>query len=509
MHFLVGRVSTTLLAALLFFVGALDPAHAGGAPAHRGAARRAQDAREAEARPPRWPSAARIAREMHDVLAHSLSGAGDPARGRPAAGRRPRAPTRSVVARARARPPPRARAGWPRRAGDRGAARRRPARARGPRRRSSTRFARARLDVATRRREPRDARARGAARALPRRPGGADQRAPPRAPPSASRCALNYERRRHALDGRGPRRRRARRRRSPAGRGYGLTGMRERAELLGGRLHAGPDRRRLPRRALAAGRRRSASCVADDQRVVREGLGCCSACSTGIEVVGTAATARRRSRSPREHDPDVVLMDLRMPRARRRRGHPRGSAERGDRTARRSRSRPTPTTRSVLGALRAGARGYLTKDAGAEEIARGDRAPSRAARRALDPAVQHHVSRALGRRRAGAPAAPDLPDGLTPREAEVLALIADGLSNAEIAERLVVSARHGEDATSTTSSPRSARATAPRRSATPTARGSPPRHPPRTNAHPAHDGVTLTDQSIWSLARSRPWSISR
>jgi DNA-binding NarL/FixJ family response regulator len=88
---------------------------------------------------------------------------------------------------------------------------------------------------------------------------------------------------------------------------------------------------------------------------------------------------------------------------------------------------------SVLGALRAGARGYLTKDAGADQIRAAVLAVARG-EAALDPAIQHHVLAAVH-----APAAP-APDDLTPREIEVLGLIAEGLTNAEIAEALVVSA---------------------------------------------------------------------
>jgi DNA-binding NarL/FixJ family response regulator len=177
--------------------------------------------------------------------------------------------------------------------------------------------------------------------------------------------------------------------------------------------------------------------LADDQRVVREGLGTLLALLDGIELVGTAADGEEALALAREHDPDVVLMDLRMPRcdgisAIRR------LAERGERP--RAIALTTfADDASVLGALRAGARGYLTKDAGADEIRAAVEAVARG-EAALDPAVQHHVIAALAAPSDSSDAGLDLPDGLTPREAEVLALIAEGLTNAEISDRLVVSA---------------------------------------------------------------------
>jgi DNA-binding NarL/FixJ family response regulator len=186
--------------------------------------------------------------------------------------------------------------------------------------------------------------------------------------------------------------------------------------------------------------------LADDQRVVREGLGTLLGLLDGIELVATAADGEEAVALAARHDPDVVLMDLRMPRVDGIEAIRRLS-ERGERP--RTIALTTyADDASVLGALRAGARGYLTKDAGADEIRAAVEAVARG-EAALDPAVQHHVVAALndaagtgagGAPSGGAAAEPELPDGLTPREAEVLALIAAGLTNAEIAERLVVSA---------------------------------------------------------------------
>jgi DNA-binding NarL/FixJ family response regulator len=177
--------------------------------------------------------------------------------------------------------------------------------------------------------------------------------------------------------------------------------------------------------------------VADDQRVVREGLATLLGLLVGVEVVGTAADGDEALALAILLRPDVVLMDLRMPHCdgveatRRLREHDAGI------------NVLVLTTyaddRSVIDALRAGARGYLTKDAGSGQIRDAlERVMSGHA--AIDPAVQHHLLNAITSPSAiPAGRAPSFPDGLTHREAEVLTLIAQGLSNTEIADRLVVS----------------------------------------------------------------------
>jgi len=183
--------------------------------------------------------------------------------------------------------------------------------------------------------------------------------------------------------------------------------------------------------------------IADDQPVVRDGLAMLLDLIDDVEIVATAADGIEAVERARAERPDIVLMDLRMPRL-----------EGADAT--RQILAAYPETRVLVlttyaddqflfPALQAGARGYLTKDATAEEIEHAIRALI-AGQTHLDPAVQQRLVAAVldqgPRTPVGEPipaSAPDLPDELTPREIEVLKLIALGLSNSEIADKLVLS----------------------------------------------------------------------
>ena len=134
--------------------------------------------------------------------------------------------------------------------------------------------------------------------------------------------------------------------------------------------------------------------LADDQRVVREGLATLLSLLEGIDVVGAAGDGDEVVELARRVCPDVVLMDLRMPRC-----------DGVEATLRLRALDPDVkvlvlTTyaddRSVIDALRAGARGYLTKDASAEEI-RSALDQVMRGQAAIDPAVQHHLIDAIAR----------------------------------------------------------------------------------------------------------------
>jgi len=152
-----------------------------------------------------------------------------------------------------------------------------------------------------------------------------------------------------------------------------------------------------------------------------------------IEVVGTAGNGAEAVALAAELKPEVVLMDLRMP-------------EMDGAEATRAIRSGIPETHvlvlttyaddaSLFPALEAGAHGYLTKDASAEEIERAIRAVA-AGSTHLEPAIQQRLIAAVT---SAAPSAATPPHDLTGREIEVLKLIAGGMSNPEIAAALVVS----------------------------------------------------------------------
>lgn len=183
--------------------------------------------------------------------------------------------------------------------------------------------------------------------------------------------------------------------------------------------------------------------LVDDQSIVRAGFRVVLETAGGIEVVGEAAGGREAVETVRRLAPDVVVMDVRMP------GGDGIEATRAitgaEEDADAPDARPAPAVlvattfdldEYVFGALQAGARGFVLKDAEPEEFIQAVRALAEG-RAALDGVTTRRVMAEFTRRRAASTVHPGT-EVLTPREQDIVRLLGDGLSNDEIGGRLVI-----------------------------------------------------------------------
>jgi DNA-binding NarL/FixJ family response regulator len=173
--------------------------------------------------------------------------------------------------------------------------------------------------------------------------------------------------------------------------------------------------------------------IADDQPMMRAGFKAVLEATGNIEVVAEAENGEEAVRAAREYSPDVVLIDIRMP-----------EMDGIEATRRMPGQRVLILTtfgldEYIIDALRAGASGFLLKDAPTQEVIDAVRAVA-AGDAVLSPAITRQLLDQVGRRLPGPVSrTPDAVTALTEREREVLRMMAGGMTNAEIAEALVVS----------------------------------------------------------------------
>ncbi len=227
------------------------------------------------------------------------------------------------------------------------------------------------------------------------------------------------------------------------GSGHGIAGMRERASAVGGTLEAGPwpDGGFRVRAVLPLERGATAMIrvlLADDQALVRAGFRVLLDGEEDIEVVGEASTGKAAVTLVRQERPDVVLMDIRMPvldgieATRQIAGDP-------DLAAIRVLILTTfENDEYVFEGLRAGASGFLVKDTEPTQLLHAIRVIA-AGEALLSPSVTRRLIADFASRPQHSDADLTRLEELTTREREVMGLVAQGLTNDEIAQRLVVS----------------------------------------------------------------------